>query len=160
MNCLILVSSISLSRYHIPQCLKGMTQNHPWSAIAHYFANPGSHFRSVTMHSTFMALGLLLTEPAMLKSCKWIVEKRLAFFTKSIPTVFPAAPQFNHMPHRPLLPFYSSHILHNNKPRKFSNPQKITCIIFENLFGPYFLPHQSHSYGYAPFSGEHLTSKI
>ena len=25
------------------------------------------------------------------------------------------------------------------------NPQKITCIIFENLFGPYFLPHQSHS---------------
>ena len=25
----------------------------------------------------------------------------------------------------------------------FSNPQKIPCIIFENLFGPYFLPHQS-----------------
>ena len=41
-----------------------------------------------------------------------------------------------------------------------SNPQKITCIIFENLFGPYFLPHQSHSYGYAPSSGENLTSKI
>ena len=30
------------------------------------------------------------------------------------------------------------------------NPQKITCIIFENLFGPYFLPHQSQSYGYCP----------
>ena len=30
------------------------------------------------------------------------------------------------------------------------NPQKITCIIFENLFGPYFLPHQSHIYGYCP----------
>ena len=42
----------------------------------------------------------------------------------------------------------------------FSNPQKITCIIFENLFGPYFLPHQSHSYGYAPSSGENLTSKM
>ena len=42
----------------------------------------------------------------------------------------------------------------------FSNPQKITCIIFENLFGPYFLPHQSHNYGYAPSSGENLTSKI
>ena len=41
-----------------------------------------------------------------------------------------------------------------------SNPQKITCIIFENLFGPYFLPHQSHSYGYAPSSGENLTSKM
>ena len=41
-----------------------------------------------------------------------------------------------------------------------SNPQKITCIIFENLFGPYFLPHQSHSYGYAPSSGVNLTSKI
>ena len=41
-----------------------------------------------------------------------------------------------------------------------SNPQKITCIIFENLFGPYFLPHQSHSYGYASSSGENLTSKI
>ena len=41
-----------------------------------------------------------------------------------------------------------------------STPQKITCIIFENLFGPYFLPHQSHSYGYAPSSGENLTSKI
>ena len=39
---------------------------------------------------------------------------------------------------------------------KFSNPQTITCIIFENLFGPYFLPHQSHSYGYAPSSGEIL----
>ena len=26
--------------------------------------------------------------------------------------------------------------------------------------GPYFLPHQSHSYGYAPSSGENLTSKI
>ena len=38
-----------------------------------------------------------------------------------------------------------------------SNPQKITCIIFENLFAPYFLPHQSHSYGYAPSSGENLT---
>ena len=60
----------SLSRYQIPQCLKGMTQNHSWSAIAHYFANPGSHFRSVTMHSAFMTFGLLLTEPAMLKSCK------------------------------------------------------------------------------------------
>ena len=33
---------------------------------------------------------------------------------------------------------------------KYSNPQKITRIIFENLFGPYFLPHQSHSYGYCP----------
>ena len=32
--------------------------------------------------------------------------------------------------------------------------------IFVNLFGPYFLPHQSHSYGYAPSSGENLTSKI
>ena len=42
----------------------------------------------------------------------------------------------------------------------FSNPQQITCIIFENLFGPYFLPHQSHNYGYAPSSGENLTSKI
>ena len=42
----------------------------------------------------------------------------------------------------------------------FSNPQKITCIIFENLFGPYFLPHQSHCYGYAPSSGENLTSKM
>ena len=41
-----------------------------------------------------------------------------------------------------------------------SNPQKISCIIFENLFGPYFLPHQSHSFGYAPSSGENLTSKI
>ena len=41
-----------------------------------------------------------------------------------------------------------------------SNPQKITCIIFENLFGPYFLPHQSHSYGYAPSSGVNLTSKM
>ncbi|MDD6775094.1 MAG: hypothetical protein PUD98_05725, partial [Bacteroidales bacterium] len=41
-----------------------------------------------------------------------------------------------------------------------SNPQKITCIIFENLFVPYFLPHQSHSYGYAPSSGENLTSKM
>ena len=41
-----------------------------------------------------------------------------------------------------------------------SNPQKITCIIFENLFGPYFLPHQSHSYGYDPSSGENLTSKM
>ena len=41
-----------------------------------------------------------------------------------------------------------------------SNPQKITYIIFENLFGPYFLPHQSHNYGYAPSSGENLTSKI
>ena len=34
--------------------------------------------------------------------------------------------------------------------------KKITCIIFENLFVPYFLPHQSHSYGYAPSSGENL----
>ena len=41
-----------------------------------------------------------------------------------------------------------------------SNPQKISCIIFENLFGPYFLPHQSHSYDYAPSSGENLTSKM
>ena len=41
-----------------------------------------------------------------------------------------------------------------------SNPQIITCIIFENLFGPYFLSHQSHSYFYAPSSGENLTSKI
>ena len=43
---------------------------------------------------------------------------------------------------------------------ELSNPQKITCIIFENVFGPYFLPHQSHNYGYAPSSGENLTSKI
>ena len=40
------------------------------------------------------------------------------------------------------------------------NMKKIPCIIFENLFGPYFLPHQSHSFGYAPSSGENLTSKI
>ena len=43
---------------------------------------------------------------------------------------------------------------------ELSNPQKITCIIFENLFVPYFLPHQSHNYGYAPSSGENLTSKM
>ena len=43
---------------------------------------------------------------------------------------------------------------------EYSNPQKITCIIFENLFGPYFFPHQSHGYGYALSSGENLTSKI
>ena len=43
---------------------------------------------------------------------------------------------------------------------EYSNPQKITCIIFENLFGSSFLPHQLHSYGYAPSSGENLTSKI
>ena len=43
---------------------------------------------------------------------------------------------------------------------ELSNPQKITCIIFENLFGSYFLPHQSHNYGYAPSSGENLTSKM
>ena len=36
----------------------------------------------------------------------------------------------------------------------------MTCIIFENLFGSYFLPHQSHNYGYAPSSGENLTSKM
>ena len=42
----------------------------------------------------------------------------------------------------------------------FSNPQKITCIIFANLFGPYFLPPQSHSYGYAPSSGENMTLKM
>ena len=33
-------------------------------------------------------------------------------------------------------------------------------MIFENLFGSYFLTHQSHSYGYAPSSGENLTSKM
>ena len=40
-------------------------------------------------------------------------------------------------------PFVSSS-LRNQKSTQpvFSNPQKITCIIFENLFGPYFLPHQ------------------
>ena len=43
---------------------------------------------------------------------------------------------------------------------ELSNPQKITCIIFENLFGSYFLPHQSHSYDYAPSLGENLTSKM
>ena len=43
---------------------------------------------------------------------------------------------------------------------ELSNPQKITCIIFENLFGSYFLPHQSHNYGYAPSSGENLTLKM
>ena len=59
-------------------------------------------------------------------------------------------------PHRPVTrPPYEE-----NEENCFSNPQKITCIIFENLFGPYFLPHQSHSYGYAPSSGENLTSKI
>ena len=47
-----------------------------------------------------------------------------------------------------------------NSVAKVSNPQKIICIIFENLFGPYFLPHQSHSFGYAPSSGKNLTSKI
>src|SRR5574344_2096501 len=61
---------VPLSRYHIPQCHDRMVQNHPWSAIAHYFTNLISHFRPVTMHSTFMAFGLLLTELAMLKSCK------------------------------------------------------------------------------------------
>ncbi|MDY2975296.1 MAG: hypothetical protein SOR67_06080, partial [Alloprevotella sp.] len=51
--------------------------------------------------------------------------------------------------------------IHGVKPSsEFSNPQKITCIIFENLFGPYFLPHQSHSNGYAPSSGENLASKM
>ncbi len=42
----------------------------------------------------------------------------------------------------------------------FRNLQIITSIIFVNLFGPYFLTHQSRSYGYAPSSTENLTSKI
>ena len=61
------------------------------------------------MHSTFMALCLLLTEPAMLKSCNGIVKQHTAFCTKRTPTVFLPAPQFYHMPYRFLLPFYSSH---------------------------------------------------
>lgn len=56
--------------------------------------------------------------------------------------MFPAAPQFNHMPHRPLLPFYSSHILHNNKPRKFSEkinlPDAWTLSLCQ--FGEHLLP--------------------
>ena len=35
-----------------------------------------------------------------------------------------------------------------------------STVQLENLFGPYFHPHQSHNYGYAPSSGENLTSKI
>lgn len=53
----------------------------------------------------------------------------MAFITKSISTVFPAAPRFNHMPHRPLLPFYSSHILHNN-----------AWILSQCQFGEHLLP--------------------
>ena len=53
-----------------------------------------------------------------------------------------------------------TNFLSHNLSYRLSNPQKITCIIFENLFGPYFLPHQSHSYVYAPSSGENLTSKM
>ena len=66
----------------------------------------------------------------------------------------PQEPQRKHLPNQVFLIGGLLAIL------SFSNPQKITCIIFENLFGPYFLPHQSHSYSYAPSSGENLTSKI
>ena len=56
--------------------------------------------------------------------------------------MFPAAPQFNHMPHRPLLPFYSSHILHNNKPRKFSEKTNLPDAWTLSLcqFGEHLLP--------------------
>lgn len=61
------------------------------------------------MHGTFMALGLLLTEAATLKSGKGIAKERPAFFAKRTPAMLLPAPQFNHMPYRLLLPINSSH---------------------------------------------------
>ena len=61
---------------------------------------------------------------------------------------------------QPGCPFRMGLCKRNTSQRRAKESSKNKLHIFASLSGPYFRPHQSRSFSYAPSSDENLTSKI
>ena len=86
-------------------------KQHPGAAEAHYLAYLIPHIGTVAVHRTFVALGLGISELAMVQTCQRVVKQIPALTAQLLPSVVLPAPQFNHMTYRPLLPGNPLHII-------------------------------------------------
>ena len=84
---------------------------HPRAAESHHRPDPLPHIRTVAVHRTLVALGLVVSEPASVQSGNGVVQQFSALITQLRAAVVLPTPQLNHMPGRLLLPLYASHAL-------------------------------------------------
>ena len=84
---------------------------HPRAAESHHRPDPLPHIRTVAVHRTLVALGLVVSEPASVQSGNGVVQQFSALITQLRAAVVLPTPQLNHMPDRLLFPIYASHTL-------------------------------------------------
>ena len=82
---------------------------HPRAAEPHHCPDPLAHIRTVAVHRTLVALGLVVSEPASVQSGNGVVLQFPALITQFRASVVLPTPQLNHMPDRPLFPIDASH---------------------------------------------------
>lgn len=88
-----------------------MIEYHPRSAESHNGPDSFAHIRTVAVHKTLVALGLVVSEPASVQSSTGVVQQFPALITQFRAAVVLPAPQLNHMPDRLLFPIDATHIL-------------------------------------------------
>ena len=84
---------------------------HPRAAESHHRTYLLTHIRTVAVHRTLVALGLVVSEPASAQSGNGVVKQFPAFITQFRTAVVLPTPQLNHMPDRLLFPIDASHTL-------------------------------------------------
>ena len=84
---------------------------HPRPAESHHYPDPLAHIRTVAVHRTLVALGLVISEPAAIQPYERIIQQFPAFHAQVRAAVVLPAPQFNHMLDCLLFPIDSSHTL-------------------------------------------------
>ena len=82
---------------------------HPRAAEPHHCPDSLTHIRTVAVHRTLVAFGLVVSELTSVQPCEGIIQQFPALTTQLGATVVLPAPQLNHMPDRPLLPLYTVH---------------------------------------------------
>ena len=84
---------------------------HPRAAESHHRTYLLTHIRTVAVHRTLVALGLVVSELTSVQPCEGIIQQFPALTTQLGATVVLPAPQLNHMPDSPLFPIDASHTL-------------------------------------------------
>ena len=84
---------------------------HPRAAETHHRTYLLTHFRTVAVDRTLVALGLGVSELASVHSGNGVVKQFPALTAQLRAAVVLPAPQLNHMPDRILFPIYASHVL-------------------------------------------------
>ena len=88
-----------------------MVDNHSWPRPSHYYPDTLFHLRTIAMHRTFLAGGLLLAKTASVESAVGIVQQFLATWAQFVISFASPAIQTNHLLHHCLF-FFNASMLH------------------------------------------------